>query len=67
MNEFKQILDEMDSEKAAVYGAAMGVVVGTMLIPFTDNPGLAIGMATSFGAAIGLILASVIEDLRDDS
>ena len=63
MKHLLELIENMDMEKAVTIGSAIGVVIGTFLIPFTDNPGLAIGMSVSFCAAIAMILvAHLIED-----
>ena len=51
-----------DMEKTVTLGSTVGVVIGCLLIPFTDNPGLTIGMSTSFCAAIAMILTSEMND-----
>ena len=62
-----ELIENMDMEKAVTMGSAIGVVIGTFLIPFTDNPGLAIGMTVSFCAAIAMILVSYITDENEAS
>ena len=62
-----ELIENMDMEKAVTMGSAIGVVIGTFLIPFTDNPGLAIGMTVSFCAAIAMILVSHITDENEAS
>lgn len=67
MQRYKQLLEDLNMEKAVTIGSAAGVVFGCLLIPFTDNPGLAIGMSISFGAAVAMIIVSIVTDINDAS
>jgi NhaP-type Na+/H+ or K+/H+ antiporter len=55
-----------DLTMAAGFGAAIGIIVGTVVFAITQNP-VWIGIGIPFGAALGFVFGRYLRRLDDDS
>ena len=55
-----------DLTMAAGYGAAIGIIVGTVVFAITQNP-VWIGIGIPFGAALGIVFGRYLRRLDDNS
>jgi NhaP-type Na+/H+ or K+/H+ antiporter len=55
-----------DLTMAAGFGAAIGIIVGTVVFAITQNP-VWIGIGIPFGAAFGFVFGRYLRRLDDDS